>query len=228
MATLNDPAHWDDEPFEAIVSNPAAAFRWDGDANPLDQRPALCARRRARAQSKADLVFTLHMLSWVGTPARRDRPVSLAYPTERGAEQKIRRQYQAIDNNYIDSVIQLPPDLFFGTTISTCIVVLKKSKRRQQQDALYRRVGRVPVWRQQNKLAEGNRQKILDAFTERNDIEHFARLRATTATSLRTPTTSRFHPGSSRKTLVKLVDIKVLNADIMRITGRQNCIANAN
>ena len=90
-----------------------------------------------------------------------------------GAEQKIRKYL--IDNNYVDTVIQLPPDLFFGTTIATCIIVLKKSKKDNtvlfiDASAEFVHVGN------KNKLTEANQQKILDAFTAREDIDHFAKL----------------------------------------------------
>jgi type I restriction enzyme M protein len=90
-----------------------------------------------------------------------------------GAEQKI-RQY-LIDNNYVDAVIQLPPDLFFGTTIATCIVVLKKSKADNatlfiDASAEFTRAGN------KNKLAGEHRNKILDAFAARESVAHFARL----------------------------------------------------
>ena len=125
--TLTDPAHWDDEPFEAIVSNPPYSIKWDGDANPLlINDPRFAPAGVLAPKSKADLAFTLHILSWLavnGTAAIVEFPGVLY---RGGAEQKI-RQY-LIDNNYVDAVIQLPPDLFFGTTIATCIIVLKKSK----------------------------------------------------------------------------------------------------
>ncbi len=125
--TLIDPAHWDDEPFEAIVSNPPYSARWEGDANPLlINDPRYAPAGVLAPKSKADLASTMHILSWLavnGTAAIVEFPGVLY---RGGAERKI-RQY-LIDNNYVDAVIQLPPDLFFGTTIATCIVVLKKSK----------------------------------------------------------------------------------------------------
>jgi len=125
--TLTDPQHWDDEPFEAIVSNPPYSIRWDGDANPLlINDPRFAPAGVLAPKSKADLAFTMHMLSWLavnGTAAIVEFPGVLY---RGGAEQKIRKYL--VDNNYVDTVIQLPPDLFFGTTIATCIIVLKKSK----------------------------------------------------------------------------------------------------
>ena len=124
-------------------------------------------------KSKADLAFTLHILHWLavnGTAAIVEFPGVLY---RGGAEQKI-RQY-LIDNNYVDAVIQLPPDLFFGTTIATCIVVLKKSKADNatlfiDASAEFARHGN------KNKLAGEHRQKILDAFAARESVAHFARL----------------------------------------------------
>ena len=125
--TLIDPAHWDDEPFEAIVSNPPYSIKWEGDASPLlINDPRFAPAGVLAPKSKADLAFTMHLLSWLavnGTAAIVEFPGVLY---RGGAEAKI-RQY-LVDNNYVDAVIQLPPDLFFGTTIATCIIVLNKSK----------------------------------------------------------------------------------------------------
>ena len=125
--TLIHPEHWDDEPFDAIVSNPPYSIKWAGKENPLlinDER--FSPAGVLAPSSKADLAFTMHMLSWLspkGTAAIVEFPGVLY---RGGAEQKI-RQYM-IDNNFVDAVIQLPSDLFFGTSIATCILVLKKNK----------------------------------------------------------------------------------------------------
>jgi len=125
--TLIDPHHWDDEPFEAIVSNPPYSTNWAGDDNPLlINDPRFSPAGVLAPKSKADLAFTMHMLSWLatnGTAAIVEFP-GVLYRS--GAEQKIRKYL--IDNNYIDCVIQLPANLFFGVSIATCIIVLKKSK----------------------------------------------------------------------------------------------------
>ncbi len=125
--TLIHPAHWNDEPFDAIVSNPPYSIKWAGKSNPIlinDERFAPAGI--LAPESKADLAFTMHILSWLspkGTAAIVEFPGVLY---RGGAEQKI-RQYM-IDNNFVDTIIQLPPDLFFGTPIATCILVLKKNK----------------------------------------------------------------------------------------------------
>jgi type I restriction enzyme M protein len=172
--TLTDPKHWDDEPFDAIVSNPPYSIRWEGDSNTLlINDPRFSPAGVLAPKSKADLAFTMHMLSWlstIGTAAIVEFPGVLY---RGGAEQKIRKYL--VDNNYIDTVIQLPPDLFFGTTIATCIIVLKKSKKDNKTlfidaSAEFVRGGN------KNKLSDENRAKILKAFIKRANMAHFAKL----------------------------------------------------
>jgi len=172
--TLIDPKHWDNEPFDAIVSNPPYSIYWEGDANPLlINDPRFSPAGVLAPKNKADLAFTMHMLSWLstsGTAAIVEFP-GVLFRT--GAEQKIRKYL--IDNNYVDTVIQLPPDLFFGTPIATCIIVLKKSKK--DNKVLFIDASAEFVrGSNKNKLSEENRKKILNAFVERKDIEYFAKL----------------------------------------------------
>jgi len=172
--TLTEPKHWDDEPFDCIVSNPPYSIRWDGDANPLlINDPRFSPAGVLAPQSKSDLAFTMHMLSWLstsGTAAIVEYPGVLS---RIGSEQKIRKYL--VDNNYIDTIIQLPANLFFGVSIATCIIVLKKSKRENKTlfiDASneFERVGI------KNKLTEENRLNILNAFIQRQDIEYFSNI----------------------------------------------------
>ncbi len=216
--TLTDPAHWDDEPFEAIVSNPPYSINWDGDANPLlINDPRFAPAGVLAPKSKADLAFTMHILSWLavdGTAAIVEFPGVLY---RGGAERKIRKYL--IDNNYVDTVIQLPPDLFFGTTIATCIIVLKKSKTDNatlfiDASAEFVRGGN------KNKLTEANRQKILDAFAAREDAEYFARLVLNTEIAkndYNIAVSSYIQQEDTREA----VDITALNAEIARIVARQ-------
>ena len=217
--TLTDPQHWDDEPFEAIVSNPPYSIKWEGDANPLlINDPRYAPAGVLAPKSKADLAFTMHMLSWLavnGTAAIVEFPGVLY---RGGAEQKIRKYL--IDNNYVDTVIQLPPDLFFGTTIATCIIVLKKSKT---DNAILFIDASAEFVRQgnKNKLTEANQQKILDAFTAREDVDHFAKL---VANERRSPTNGYNIAVSSyveAEDTREAVDITALNAEIARIVARQ-------
>jgi type I restriction enzyme M protein len=216
--TLTDPQHWDDEPFEAIVSNPPYSIHWDGDANPLlINDPRFSPAGVLAPKSKADLAFTMHILSWLavsGTAAIVNFPGVLY---RGGAERKIREYL--IDNNYVDAVIQLPPDLFFGTTIATCIIVLKKSKTDNatlfvDASAEFVRGGN------KNKLTEANRGKILDAFAKREDVEYFAHLvpNAEIAENDYNIAVSSY---VSQEDTTETVDITALNAEIARIVAGQ-------
>ncbi|MFA7678349.1 MAG: type I restriction-modification system subunit M [Candidatus Dojkabacteria bacterium] len=172
--TLTDPKHWDDEPFEAIVSNPPYSIRWEGDSNSLlINDPRYSPAGVLAPKSKADLAFTMHMLSWLstnGTAAIVEFPGVLY---RGGAEQKIRKYL--IDNNYIDTVIQLPANLFFGVGIATCIIVLKKSKNDNKTLFIDASAEFVKSGNK-NKLSDENIEKILDTFVNRKDIKYFAKL----------------------------------------------------
>jgi type I restriction enzyme M protein len=125
--TLKNPVHWDDKPFEAIVSNPPYSTNWDGNDNPLfinDERFSPAGVLAPKGY--ADYAFIMHILSWLSAAGNAS---IIEYPgvLYRGnAEKKIRKYL--VDNNFIDSIIQLPSDLFFGNTISTAIMTLRKNK----------------------------------------------------------------------------------------------------
>ncbi len=216
--TLTEPAHWNEEPFEAIVSNPPYSIRWEGDSNPLlinDER--FSPAGVLAPKSKADLAFTMHILSWLavnGTAAIVEFPGVLY---RGGAERKIRKYL--IDNNYVDAVIQLPPDLFFGTTIATCIIVLKKSKTDNavlfiDASDQFQRVGN------KNKLTEANRKHILDAFVARENADYVAALVSAediAANEYNIAVSSYVEREDTREE----VNITELNAQIARIVARQ-------
>ncbi len=219
--TLLDPHHWDDEPFEAIVSNPPYSIKWEGDANPiLINDPRYAPAGVLAPKSKADLAFTMHMLHWLatnGTAAIVEFPGVLY---RGGAEQKIRKYL--IDNNYIDTVIQLPPNLFFGVGIATCIIVLKKSK--QDNKTLFINASNEFVKSgNKNKLTEANQQRILNAFKERKDDLYFATLVNNTdvaANDYNLSVTSYVEQEDTRE----VIDITALNAEIAEIVDRQNLL----
>jgi type I restriction enzyme M protein len=216
--TLTDPKHWDDEPFEAIVSNPPYSIRWDGDANPLlinDERYTPAGILAPK--SKADLAFVMHMLRWLAT---NGTAAVVSFPGvlyRGGAEQKI-RQY-LVDNNYVDTVIQLPPDLFFGTTIATCILVLKKNK--PDSKVLFIDASAEFVrGSAKNKLATTHVDKILACFTDRSSQEHFSRLvdHAEIAEKDYNLSVGTY---VAQKDTREVVDITELNARIAQIVKRQ-------
>lgn len=217
--TLLDPKHWDDEPFDAIISNPPYSINWEGDANPLlINDPRFSPAGVLAPKSKADLAFIMHILSWLsasGTAAIVEFPGVLY---RGGAEQKIRKYL--VDNNFVDAVIQLPPDLFFGTSIATCIIVLKKNKSDNSvlfidASAEFVRGGN------KNKLSDTNRKKILSAYTTRESVEHFTRLVPVDeiATNDYNIAVSSY---VAQKDTRETVDITQLNAEIAAIVARQN------
>lgn len=172
--TLTSPQHWDDEPFELIVSNPPYSIKWEGDDNPLlINDPRFAPAGVLAPKSKADLAFIMHSLAWLapnGTAAIVCFP-GIMY--RGGAEQKIRKYL--VDNNYVDCIIQLPSNLFFGTTIATCIMVLKRGKADSKTLFIDASNECIKVTNN-NKLTEDNINKIVDVFTSREDVKHFTHL----------------------------------------------------
>ncbi len=172
--TLISPQHWDDEPFELIVSNPPYSIKWVGDDNPLlINDPRFSPAGVLAPKSKADLAFIMHSLSWLapnGTAAIVCFP-GIMY--RGGAEQKIRKYL--IDNNFVDCIIQLPSNLFFGTSIATCIMVLKRGKSDNKTLFIDATNECVKVTNN-NKLTPDNINRIVEEYTSKADVDHFARL----------------------------------------------------
>ena len=172
--TLTEPAHWDDEPFEAIVSNPPYSIKWDGDSNALMiNDPRFAPAGVLAPKSKADLAFIMHSLSWLATGGTAAIVCFPGVMYRGGAEQKIRKYL--IDNNFIDCVIQLPSNLFFGTSIATCIMVLKKSKS-DNSTLFIDATGECIKVTNSSKLTDDNIKAILAHYVDRTDKEHLARL----------------------------------------------------
>lgn len=172
--TLLSPQHWDDEPFEVIVSNPPYSIKWEGDDNPvLINDPRFSPAGVLAPKSKADFAFIMHSLAWLATNGTAAIVCFPGIMYRGGAEQKIRKYL--IDNNFIDSVIQLPDNLFFGTPIPTCIMVLKKNKTDNSTLFIDASKECVKVTNN-NKLQEQNIENILKYFTDRQDVEYIAKL----------------------------------------------------
>jgi type I restriction enzyme M protein len=221
--TLTDPTHWDDQPFEAIVSNPPYSIKWDGDDNPLMiNDPRYSPAGVLAPKSKADLAFTMHILSWLstnGTAAIVEFPGVLY---RRGAEQKIRKYL--VDNNFVDCIIQLPEDLFFGTTIQTCILVLKKSKVDNKvlfinAEREFARMGKT------NKLRAIDIEKILAKYIDRKDEDYFSR-QVTHIEIMENDYDLSVKGYVAGKDIRVVVDIKELNKSISEIVTRQGLLRN--
>lgn len=171
--TLLDPQHWDDEPFEVIVSNPPYSIKWKGDDDPIlinDER--FSPAGVLAPKSKADLAFIMHSLAWLATNGTAAIVCFPGIMYRGGAEKKIRKYL--IDNNYVDCIIQLPDNLFFGTSIATCIMVLKKSKA-DNSVLFIDASNEFEKVTNNNKLTPENIEKIVNEFVSRADVEFFSR-----------------------------------------------------
>lgn len=219
--TLINPQHWDDEPFEVIVSNPPYSIKWEGEDNPvLINDPRFSPAGVLAPKSKADLAFIMHSLAWLATNGTAAIVCFPGIMYRSGAEKKI-RQY-LIDNNFIDCIIQLPSNLFYGTTIATCIMVLKKNKTDNKTLFIDASAEFVKVTNN-NKLTEENIHKIVDAFVSRADTEHFARCvpYAEIAENDYNLSVSTY---VEQKDTREVIDIVKLNAEIEQIVAREQVL----
>ncbi len=172
--TLVSPQHWDDEPFEVIVSNPPYSIKWAGDDNAvLINDPRYSPAGVLAPKSKADFAFIMHSLSWLATNGTASIVCFPGIFYRGGAEQKIRKYL--IDNNFVDCIIQLPENLFFGTSIATCIMVLKKSKKDNSTLFIDASKQCIKV-SNNNQLTEKNIADIVKIFEDREDVEYTAKL----------------------------------------------------
>ena len=172
--TLVSPQHWDDEPFEVIVSNPPYSIKWAGDDNAvLINDPRYSPAGVLAPKSKADFAFIMHSLSWLATNGTASIVCFPGILYRGGAEQKIRKYL--IDNNFIDCIIQLPENLFFGTSIATCIMVLKKSKKDNSTLFIDASKECVKVTNN-NQLTQKNIEDIVKIFENRENVDYTAKL----------------------------------------------------
>ena len=217
--TLIDPKHEVDEPFDAIVSNPPYSVPWVGDNDAtLINDPRFSPAGVLAPKSKADFAFTMHMLAWLsteGTAAIVEFP-GILYRS--GAEQKIRKYL--IDNNYVDTVIQLPSNLFFGVGIATCIIVLKKSKK--ENKTLFIDASAEFIHEgNKNKLSPENINNILNEYIDRKEVKHFSALVDNAAIAENDYNLSVSSYVEAEDTRPQ-TDIKELNERIRRIVAREN------
>ena len=219
--TLLTPMHWDDEPFEVIVSNPPYSVKWAGDDNAmLINDPRYSPAGVLAPKSKADFAFIMHSLAWLasnGTASIVCFP-GILYRT--GAEQKIRKYL--IDNNFIDCIIQLPENLFFGTSIATCIMVLKKNKIDNSTLFIDASKEAVKVTNN-NRLTDENIENILKIFENREDVQYVARL-----VSNKEIEENNYNLSVStyveKEDTREVIDIKELNKQLDEIVKRENIL----
>jgi type I restriction enzyme M protein len=219
--TLTHPQHWDDEPFELIVSNPPYSIKWIGDEDAtLINDPRFSPAGVLAPKSKADMAFIMHSLSWLapnGTAAIVCFP-GIMYRGD--AEQKIRKYL--VDNNYVDCIIQLPSNLFFGTKIATCIMVMKKNKR--DNNILFIDATNLCVKvTNNNKLLPEHMDKIVEMFCERHDVEYTCRLVDYEEIKEQNYNLSVSTYVEQEDTREK-IDIAKLNAEIKEIVAREQIL----
>jgi type I restriction enzyme M protein len=209
--TLRNPHFADDKPFDAIVSNPPYSVNWIGSDDPTlinDERFAPAGVLAPK--SKADFAFVLHALSYLSS---KGRAAIVCFPGifyRGGAEQKIRTYL--IDNNYVESVISLAPNLFFGTTIAVSILVLSKHKvdnKTQFIDAS----GLFTKETNNNTLKDAHIEQIMAVFDDKANVDHFAKsvdYDAIVKNEYNLSVSSYVEAKDTRK----VIDITELNADL--------------
>ena len=171
--TLINPLHKDEKPFDAIVSNPPYSIKWVGDADPTlinDERFAPAGKLAPK--SYADYAFIMPSLSYLSS---KGRAAIVCFPGifyRKGAEQTIRKYL--VKNNFVDCVIQLPENLFFGTSIATCILIMAKNKT--ENKVLF--IDASKEFKKEtnnNVLEEKNINAIVEEFRNRTNKEYFSR-----------------------------------------------------
>ena len=170
--TLREPHFGDDKPFDAIVSNPPYSVKWVGSDDPtLINDDRFAPAGVLAPKSKADFAFVLHALSYLSS---KGRAAIVCFPGifyRGGAEQKI-RQY-LVDNNYVETVISLAPNLFFGTTIAVTILVLAKNKK----DTSTQFIDASGLFKKEtnnNVLLDTHIEDIMRVFDSKENVDHFA------------------------------------------------------
>ena len=170
--TLIDPHFGDDNPFDAIVSNPPYSVKWIGADDPtLINDDRFAPAGVLAPKSKADFAFVLHALSYLSSKGRAAIVCVPGIFYRGGAEQKI-RQY-LVDNNYVETVISLAPNLFFGTTIAVNILVLSKHKT----DTTTQFIDASALFKKEtnnNVLLDAHIAQIMAAFDSKANVDHFA------------------------------------------------------
>ena len=217
--TLTNPQHWDDEPFELIVSNPPYSIKWAGDDNPLlINDPRFAPAGVLAPKSKADMAFIMHALSWL---AANGTAAIVCFPGimyRGGAEQKIRKYL--VNNNFVDCVIQLPSNLFFGTSIATCIMVLKKGKSDSSVLFIDATKECIKVTNN-NKLTPENISRIVDTYAKKEEVPHFSHLASFDEVEQNDYNLSVSTYVEAEDTR-EAVDIRKLNAEIEEIVKRED------
>ncbi|WP_299673473.1 type I restriction-modification system subunit M [uncultured Tenacibaculum sp.] len=173
--TLMNPKLGDDKPFDAIVSNPPYSIKWKGSDDPtLINDDRFAPAGVLAPKSKADFAFVLHSLSYLSS---KGRAALVCFPGifyRGGAEQKIRKYL--VDNNYVETIINLAPNLFYGTSIAVTLLVLSKSKRDTKTQFIdasgedfFKKVTN------NNEMTDAHIEKVMQLFDSKEDVKHIAK-----------------------------------------------------
>lgn len=221
--TLRHPQHGDYQPFDLIVSNPPYSIKWAGDDDPIlinDKR--FSPAGVLAPKSKADLAFVMHCASWLavnGTAAIVCFP-GIMY--RGGAEQKIRKYL--VDSNFVDCVIQLPSNLFYGTSIATCIMVMKKNRKDTRILFIDASKECIKVTNN-NRLTPENIDHIVDVFSKREEKQYFSHVAKYEDVVRNNYDLSVSKYVEAEDTREK-IDIVKLNAEIKEIVAREQKLRN--
>lgn len=209
--TLRSPHFGDDKPFDAIVSNPPYSVKWIGSDDPtLINDDRFAPAGVLAPKSKADFAFVLHALSYL---SGRGRAAIVCFPGifyRGGAEQKIRKYL--VDNDFVETVISLAPNLFFGTTIAVNILVLSK-KQKDNKIQFIDASGLFKKETNNNILTDAHIEQIMRVFDSKENIDHFARsipLEQVAANDYNLSVSSYVEAKDNRE----VVDIAQLNAEL--------------
>ena len=216
--TLVSPKHWDEEPFDLIVSNPPFSVPWEGDKNPiLINDPRFSPAGVLAPASKGDMAFIMHSLSWLSPDGAAAIVCFPGIMYRGGAEQKIRKYL--IDNNFVDAVVQLPANLFLNVTISVDIMILRKNKP-DTRVLFVDASGECVKVTKNNRLSDGNIARIVGAVADRSEKAHFSHLAAYDEIVENDYNLSVSTYVEAEDTREK-VDIRKLNAEIAEIVARE-------
>ncbi len=224
--TLLEPKHLDEDKFEAIVSNPPYSINWEGSDNgTLINDPRFSPPGVLAPKSKADFAFVLHCLDALATDGTAAIVSFPGIMYRGGAEQKIRKYL--INNNFVEAVIQLPENLFYGTSIATCILVLKKNKINNKTLFIDASKEFIKVTNQ-NKLTtdkndheRNNIKNILDLYKQRDTSQYKSYL-ATRDEIEENDYSLSVSNYVKKENTQKIIDIEALNIEIEQIVEKEN------
>ncbi|WP_430480790.1 type I restriction-modification system subunit M [Aeromonas caviae] len=217
--TLREPHFGDDKPFDAIVSNPPYSVKWIGSDDPtLINDDRFAPAGVLAPKSKADFAFVLHALSYLSA---KGRAAIVCFPGifyRGGAEQKIRKYL--VDNNYVETVISLAPNLFYGTTIAVNILVLAKNKK--DTTTQFIDASGPDYFRKEtnnNVLLDAHIKEIMEVFDSKANVDHFAKsvpFERIVANDYNLSVSSYVEAKDNRE----VVDIAQLNAELKTTVSR--------